>query len=157
MRLLVTGDRRWRDADYIHTILDNIALYYDVAVLIEGCATGADELSGAHMGGRRQDYVVPPGWAYVRGIEGAHYPADWRIGRGAGPIRNETMLRMSRPDMVVAFHPNINQSKGTADMVRRARAASVPVYIFPNSHTDIDDIREDGEWWLDTLKSGAVL
>lgn len=158
MRLLVTGDRRWRDSLYIDTILDNLALYYDIEVVIEGCALGADELAGDHPAKERHQLFVPDGWAKRRKIPGEHYPADWKhLGKGAGPVRNETMLRMGRPDMVAAFHPNIRESKGTRDMVERARAAGVPVYIFPHRDVDLTKIREDGEWWLDTLKSGAVL
>jgi hypothetical protein len=48
--------------------------------------------------------------------------ADWeKLGRSAGPIRNQAMLDEGRPDLVVAFPGH----HGTADMVRRARAAGV--------------------------------
>ena len=56
------------------------------------------------------------------------FPADWiRHGRAAGPIRNEQMLREGCPDLVVAFHDDPGLGRGTADMVRRALAAGVPV------------------------------
>lgn len=143
MRLLVTGDRAWRDSDYIDTVLDDIARFYDIEVLIEGCAPGVDERAGAHPGMVRQKLVVPAGWAYRRGYPGEHYPADWKLGRQAGFLRNETMLRMSRPDIVVAFHPSLGNAKGTKHMVEIARAAKVPTYVFPNSHFDIEDIAAD--------------
>jgi hypothetical protein len=48
---------------------------------------------------------------------------DWkRHGPAAGPMRNQRMLDWG-PDLVVAFAGG----KGTADMVRRARAAGVDV------------------------------
>lgn len=49
--------------------------------------------------------------------------------RQAGPIRNEQMLQEGQPDKVLAFHENLAQSRGTADMVRRAAKAGVPVEI----------------------------
>lgn len=50
--------------------------------------------------------------------------ADWDgLGRKAGPIRNQRMLDEGKPDLVVAFPGD----KGTADMVRRARTASLEV------------------------------
>jgi len=52
--------------------------------------------------------------------------ADWEThGRAAGPIRNEKMLTW-KPDLVVAFPGGV----GTADLVRRAEAAGVPVQRF---------------------------
>lgn len=52
------------------------------------------------------------------------YPADWvRLGRAAGPVRNQLMIEQGKPDLVVAFPGNF----GTADCVRRAKAAGVPV------------------------------
>ena len=80
-------------------------------VLIHGAARGADE------GAAR--------WAKSEGIASRAYPANWRKhGKAAGPIRNQQMLDDGRPDFVVAFPGG----RGTADMVRRAHAAGVPVY-----------------------------
>ena len=50
------------------------------------------------------------------------FPADWKVrGRAAGHIRNQQMLDEGRPHLVVAFPGG----RGTADMVRRARAAGI--------------------------------
>lgn len=52
------------------------------------------------------------------------FRADWeQCGRQAGPLRNARMLAEGRPDAVIAFPGG----KGTADMVRKARAAGLPV------------------------------
>jgi hypothetical protein len=49
--------------------------------------------------------------------------AEWKkYGPAAGPLRNQRMLEWL-PDLVVAF----SGGKGTADMVRRARAGSIEV------------------------------
>jgi hypothetical protein len=63
-------------------------------------------------------------WAMSRGIPTLAFPADWKKdGKAAGFIRNATMLRDGRPELVVAFPGG----KGTAHMVNLARAAGVPV------------------------------
>jgi hypothetical protein len=57
------------------------------------------------------------------------FEADWRRGKRAGPERNQRMLDEGRPDEVWAFHTDTALGKGTADMVRKARAAGVPVRV----------------------------
>ena len=73
------------------------------------------------------------------------FPAEWdRYGRAAGPIRNKQMLnQLAGPnDRVIAFHNDntkgvadrsaidIDNSKGTANMVKIARAAGKDVVIY---------------------------
>lgn len=159
MRLLVCGDRHWKDRDYLFTVLDDIHRLYDVRQVIEGCATGADRLTGwpCPVELRKGEPEPLLGWATERGIPVDHNPADWaHLGKPAGPMRNITMLS-KEPDMVVAFHRSFNASKGTKHMVGIARAAGVQVHIFPHHTVDSDHIAEDGEWWLDAIKSGASL
>lgn len=81
-----------------------------ITTLIHGGAPGADALAAT--------------WAIEHDITCSTYVADWfKHGRAAGPIRNEAMLIEGRPDCVVAFPGG----RGTADMVRRAKAAGVRV------------------------------
>lgn len=81
-----------------------------ITCVIHGCAPGAD--------------TAASNWAGDRGIAVEPYPAEWRkYGPSAGPMRNARMLALGAPDVVIAFPGN----KGTADMVRRARAAGVRV------------------------------
>lgn len=64
------------------------------------------------------------------------FPAEWdKHGKAAGPIRNAEMLE-ENPDLVLAFHDNIESSKGTKDMVRRAKDKGFKVVLA--SHTKID-------------------
>jgi hypothetical protein len=64
-------------------------------------------------------------WAESQGVTVEAYPADWKKhGRAAGPIRNQRMLD-ENPDILVAFPGG----KGTADMVARARKASLTVIV----------------------------
>jgi acyl-CoA synthetase (NDP forming) len=56
------------------------------------------------------------------------FPANWKKhGKSAGPIRNQLMLDVGKPDLVIAFPGG----SGTADMIRRARKAGVPVKEIP--------------------------
>jgi len=65
-------------------------------------------------------------------------PADWsRFGKGAGPRRNAEMRdylldrqRDGARVVCLAFHPNLEASKGTGNMVKLARSAGIPVETF---------------------------
>lgn len=97
----------------------------NVEVVIEGEASGADTL------GREV--------ATELGIPVLPFPAQWsRYGRAAGPIRNQQMLDEGRPDLVLVFHHNLETSKGTRDMLNRARRAGIEIGVFcPTSQRGI--------------------
>jgi len=118
MLILVTGDRHWTDVAAIGAAFDAVAssLPPDAPPsILHGGARGADRIAGAVAAAR--------GW-HVDVV-----PARWDLyGRAAGPIRNGDML-LRRPDLVLAFHPDLRTSRGTADMVRKARAAGVRVVV----------------------------
>ena len=86
--------------------------------LIHGAAPGADTLAAQ--------------WAQdQRRITVEAYPADWAThGKAAGPIRNQKMLTEGQPLLVVAFiNRPLAESRGTADMIGRARAASIRTVV----------------------------
>lgn len=108
MRVLVCGGRTFANQDLVFRTLDSLG----VTFLMEGGADGADSL----------------GWKWAKRNLPADcrrtFQADWsKNGRAAGPMRNHEMLEEGKPDIVVAF----SGGKGTADMVRRANRAGVPV------------------------------
>jgi len=107
----VCGGRRYYDRRRVFDTLDEIdGPQFAITCVIHGSATGADLLADE--------------WATERKIEREAYPARWQErGRSAGPERNARMLSEGRPELVVAFPGG----RGTADMVRRARAAGVRV------------------------------
>lgn len=112
MRVLFCGDRYWDDPVPIQRAFDR----YEVTLCIHGAARGADSLAGRE--------------AKLRGIPVVEYPANWKQhGRAAGPIRNRLMLSDGRPDLVLAFHSDIDRSKGTKDMLIQARRAGVPTEL----------------------------
>lgn len=115
--VLVCGDRNWSDREALYRALDGLHADHRITRLVEGEAKGADTMARE--------------WAETRGVLVDPYPADWkRYGRSAGPRRNTQMLVEGQPNLVVAFHPNIAKSKGTANMVRQASAAGIPVMLF---------------------------
>lgn len=110
MRVLVCGGRDY-DRDRVWNELNRLDLErgpFDV--FIHGCNGNADW---------EADNV-----ASSLGRKVCGFRAEWeRLGKKAGPARNERMLRDGKPDLVIAFPGG----RGTADMVRRARAAGVEV------------------------------
>lgn len=107
MRVLVCGGRDYADGGSVFHTLETLR---GISLIIEGGALGADEWAAL--------------WADTRGVKRMRFAADWGAhGRAAGPRRNQRMLDEGKPDLVVAFPGG----KGTADMVRRARKAGIPV------------------------------
>lgn len=108
MKVLVCGGRNYSNREAVNAALD--ALPFEVSILIEGGARGADML------GRM--------WAEARGIHTATVRALWKLkGKPAGGERNAAMLLL-RPDYCVAFPGGT----GTADMIRRCDTAGVIVW-----------------------------
>jgi hypothetical protein len=112
-RVLVTGSREWADPEPIRRALKRLPTD---TILIHGMARGADRL--AHE------------VAEELGLEIRPCPAEWeKYGKAAGIIRNRQMLAEDKPDLVLAFHPNLAEARGTKHMVEVARKAGVPVEI----------------------------
>ena len=126
LRLLVCGSRTWTDATLLAEAVDWVVAKHGQdrpgVVLIEGDARGADRLAGT--------------LARARGWELEVYPADWqRHGRAAGARRNARMLRQGRPERVIACTDDLAASRGTADMLRRAHSAGLPVLVVSHPPT----------------------
>lgn len=68
--------------------------------------------------------AVANNWAIVNWCGYMEFPADWdKYGKAAGPIRNKQMLDEGMPHFVVAF----KGGKGTANMIKQAKEAGIPV------------------------------
>lgn len=117
MRVLVTGDRNWDRRVPIRAALRKcVRASPEKVIVAEGGAKGADTCA--------RDLCD------ILGITHITYWANWNgHHKAAGPIRNRFMLEDFKPDLVLAFHPNLDESKGTADMVKRARKAGIPVVV----------------------------
>jgi hypothetical protein len=109
-RVLVCGGRDFSQKEILFNVLDEAHAANPIDCLIHGAARGADQLAAD--------------WALDRGILCKAYPADWaHEGRGAGPKRNQRMLDLGKPHIVIAFPGG----RGTEDMMERARKAGVPI------------------------------
>jgi hypothetical protein len=125
--IIVCGGRDFNDRDLLINTLADICdgrgwnqdpnkdgLCLPDVRIISGGAPGADRLAVS--------------WAIANWCAFKEYPADWSRGKSAGPIRNQAMLN-EKPDLVVAFPGG----RGTADMVRRAKAQGFDVVEIPAS------------------------
>lgn len=118
MRVLICGNRDYTQNTVIKEFIIEQQKTNGNLIIIHGAATGAD--------------TIASNAAKSLGIPTESYPAQWdKYGRGAGPIRNQQMLD-TKPDLVVAFtHKPLSESKGTKDMITRARRAGVKTLVMP--------------------------
>lgn len=114
-KILVCGSREWSDFESVRSMLSTHRA--DETVIIHGNCRGADKIAG---------YV-----GNELGMTVEVYPANWKkYGLAAGPIRNKEMLDKGKPDLVIAFHHNLESSVGTKDMITQAKRAGVDIYIY---------------------------
>ncbi len=113
MRVLVCGGRDYTNRPAVFAWLDWLEeSFYDdggIVCVIHGCAPNVDTFAGE--------------WAKEHGKDVLEFPADWSVGRKAGPMRNQRMIDIGKPDVALA----LPGGKGTADMVRRAERADIMV------------------------------
>ncbi len=113
LRVLVSGARTWADREAIRRELAKLPAG---SVVVHGDAKGADRLAGEV--------------AVELGLTVLACPAEWhKYGRGAGLMRNKAMLAEHAPQLVLAFHPAIEEARGTKHMVELARKAGVKVRV----------------------------
>ena len=125
MVILICGDRNWNDYSMIKGFVDSLPAV-PKPFLIEGEAKGADLMSAKAFEER--------GWA--DNIK--RFPADWnQHGRAAGPIRNRQQFKEGKPDIVIAYHNDIKNSKGTKDMATVSIKAGKPTYLNAKSIEEI--------------------
>lgn len=118
MRVLICGGRDYGNEKPERTLIVEAFCRLiekhgnDITIINGGCHTGADKVARS--------------LALAMELDCETYPARWkREGNAAGPLRNRRMIDQAHPQAGVAFPGGA----GTADMVRRLRAAGVPVWI----------------------------
>lgn len=117
MRVLVCGSRTFRFGFLLRGALDGLNRLHGPLIIIQGGARGADELARA--------------WCHETSTPTEEYGAEWEeYGKRAGPLRNRAMLTAGNPDLVLAFLDKpLEESRGTAHMVRIAREAGVRTVV----------------------------
>lgn len=119
----MSGDRAWDD---VKAVEKHLAGYPNGTYLIHGYAAGLDTIA------RR---VAKSGTVGKFTVVDVEY-LGW-AGRAGGPIRNGKMLdllkglrKVGYQCQVIAFHDDLEgRSRGTKDMVRKAKAAGFRVRI----------------------------
>ena len=108
-RILICGDRNYQDWIKVQEYLDTISR---TTIIIHGGARGADSLAGNLATSLKMKVIK--------------FPANWdKYGKAAGVLRNQQMLDEGHPDLVVYFHKDIENSKGTKDMLKRATDSGI--------------------------------
>lgn len=121
MRLLVCGGRDFSDRESLFKAIDALVPWHEPDADGNTLPKGVTIISGGARGADR----LAEDWAAINWTNLEVYNADWNAhGRAAGPVRNQRMLDVGKPDAVLAAPGG----SGTADMVRRAEAAGIPVH-----------------------------
>ena len=117
--IVVCGGRDYADSTHVYAVLDGLR---PGAVVHGACGVDADRPRWARLRGADR---LADAWCARRQVPVIRVPARWSaLGRRAGVVRNQQMLQLYHPALVVAFPGHL----GTADLVLRARAAGVPVW-----------------------------
>ncbi len=112
-RILICGSRNWVDRE----TMENVFKHIDDSIIIEGQCKGADLMAAELAEGKNLC------------IE--RYPANWeKYGRSAGPIRNQQMIKIGKPDIVLVFHEALASSRGTKNMMKYAKEVGITTFIF---------------------------
>lgn len=100
MRLLISGYRDYKDYENIKREMLIILKGEENHLIIHGACRGVDRLASK--------VAEEMNW------DEEQYPANWKLGVKAGPLRNERMIVEGKPDMALLFIGKF--SKGTLNM-----------------------------------------
>jgi hypothetical protein len=105
MRLAITGGREFNNVEFVVHVLNNFADHHTITCMTAGKARGVDTIAEL--------------WAKHKNIKFDHsFKAEWSIyGDAAGPIRNQAILDIFKPDAGIVFPGGT----GTADMLTRMK------------------------------------
>lgn len=113
-RVVACGSRTWVDYGLILEVLKALQASYAPLRVAQGGAKGADTL-------------VAQACAEM-GVDCHLYPADWdTYGTRAGLVRNDHMIHMEQPDLLVAFWDG--ESHGTAHAIGIAEGMGIPTLV----------------------------
>lgn len=118
MRVLVCGGRDYSNSRLVQETLWDLDQTKGITAIIQGGCRGVDRIARDWCDKDTKCITVPALWH--------------EHGKAAGPIRNQRMIDDFKPDLVVAFPGG----RGTADMVRRAEIAGIPVMRVTDSSAE---------------------
>lgn len=115
MRVLVTGSRDWHCPALAHAVVMRLRERYGPGlVVVHGAARGVD-----------QSFADA---CEALGVQHEPHPADWSLGRRAGPERNAAMVALGA-GLCIAVSRDIAASRGTRGCARLAIAAGIPTWL----------------------------
>ena len=123
LALIVCGDREAKYNSWSNAItycLKYLQERYIIVRMWHGDCRGIDKIAG---------YI-----AHLNNIPVQAVPADWCQGRKAGPMRNKLMLKHLEEiktdcKLVIAFHPDIHSSRGSANMINQIQKKNITTWI----------------------------
>jgi hypothetical protein len=113
LKVIIAGSRSEQPSPFA---MANIvaASGFNVTQVFEGGARGVDRSARF--------------WATSESIPVQTFEADWTThGKAAGPIRNQAMLDAGADALIAVWD---GESRGTADMIRRAERKGIPVHVY---------------------------
>jgi hypothetical protein len=116
VKCIIAGSRTITLPSHVYEAMTTCPFVLDITEVVCGCAAGPD--------------VIGRGWAKDHGVPFVEFPAGWRdrdggYDPGAGFKRNGEMAEYA--DALVAVWDM--KSKGTIDMVHRARQRDLQVHV----------------------------
>jgi len=111
MKVIIAGGRNFSDYEKLKSFCDETLSDNTDIEIVSGKASGADNLGEQY--------------AKEKGYPVKEFPADWKLGRGAGYIRNTQMANYS--DALIVFWDG--KSKGSKNMIETARNKSLKIYV----------------------------
>lgn len=112
MKVIVCGDRNYTNREAVRNILHQLP---KDTIIIQGGCRGADTLA--------KEVSLELGFLIK-----TYYPEWNKYGKGAGVIRNRRMLEED-PNLVIAFHDHLEDSKGTLNMLTESRKRHIKCFL----------------------------
>lgn len=122
-KILVSGSRYYKNKNKIEFIIKSLKgqLPNFNLIIINGDCDGADKLSTLVANELKLKTILYP-----------VFSNDWKeLGKKAGSLRNQKMIN-NNPDIKIGliFHENLENSKGTKDMIKRLEKENIRYYIY---------------------------
>jgi hypothetical protein len=113
MRTIIAGSR-------------DIYSYSTLLKAVEKAKAWGISVTSVVSGGARGVDALGEQYARENNLPLSVFKPDWSLGKSAGPIRNQNMADSEGVEALIAV---TNGSRGTADMIRRAKDKGLRVYI----------------------------
>jgi hypothetical protein len=128
--VVVTGDREWANRPRVEVVIADL-VRGGLRTLVHGGARGLDRMAAEV--------------ATEHGVDVKRMPYEGRLGVAGGPVRNRRMLEEWNPQLVVAFHDCLDESRGTRGCVVMALERGLPVlWVTSWGQTYIGSLEEVG-------------